>query len=81
MDDIADPNDGLFQARKSNSIIVSIQEQKNLTFAAEKCKLLKIGCTQYTGLYLDQQKMNILASFKYLGDEFTSKGDYSWNNY
>ena len=49
MDDIADPNNGLFQARKSNSKIVSVQEQKKLTFAAEKCKLLKIGSTQHTG--------------------------------
>ena len=76
MDDIADPNDGLFQARKSNSIIVSVQEQKKLTFAADKCKSLKIGCAQHTGdsLYLNQQKMDIGDSFKYLGDEFTSKG-------
>ena len=59
VDDIADPNDGLFQARKSNSIIVSLSPKaKKLPFAAEKCKLLKIGCTQYTGdsLYLNQQK-------------------------
>ena len=28
VDDIADPNDGLLQARMSNSIIVSVQEQK-----------------------------------------------------
>ena len=77
-DDIADPNDGLFQARKSNSIIVSVQEQKKLTFAAEKCKLLKIDCSHYTcdSLYLNQQKMDIVGSFKYLGDEFTSRGDY-----
>ena len=79
LDDIADPNDGIFQARKSNSIIVSVQEQKKLTFAAEKCELFKIGSTQYTGdsVYLNQQKMDIVESFKYLGDEFTSKGDYS----
>ena len=34
---------------------------------------------QYTGdsLYLNQQKMDIADSFKYLGDELTSKGDYS----
>ena len=79
VDDIADPNDGLFQARKSNSIIVSVQEQKKLTFTAKKCKLLKIGSRQYTGdnLYLNQQKMDVLDSFKYLGDEFISKGDCS----
>ena len=79
VDDVADPNDSLFQTRKSNSIIVSVQEQKKLAFAAEKCKLLKIGSTQYTGdgLYLYQQKMDIMDSFKYLGHEFTSKGNYS----
>ena len=57
VDDIADPHDGLFQGRKSNCIIVSVQEQKKLTFAAEKCKLLKIGCTQYTCdiLYLNKK--------------------------
>ena len=64
VDDIADPNDGLFQARKSNSIIVSVKEQKKLTFAAEKFKLCKIGCTQYT--------VSIIV-----GDEFTSREDYS----
>ena len=44
-----------------------------------RCKLLKIGSAQYTGdsLYLNQQKMDIVDSFKYLGDEFISKGDYS----
>ena len=36
VDGIAYPNDGLFQARKSNSIIVSVQEQKKLTFAVEQ---------------------------------------------
>ena len=66
----------LFQARKSISIIVSVQGQKKLTSAAENCKLLKIGCTQYTGLYLNQQ-VDIVNSFKYLADEFTSKGDHS----
>ena len=42
VDDIADINDGLFQARKSNSVIVSVHKQKKLTFAAEKCKLYKL---------------------------------------
>ena len=79
VDHMANPSDGLFQARDRNSIIVSVQEQKKLTFAVEKCKLLKIGCTQYTcdSLYLNQQKLDIVDSLKYLGDEFISKGDYS----
>ena len=76
MDDIADPNDGLFLARKSSSIIVSVQEQKKTTFAADKCKLLKIGCTQYIGdsLYLNQQKMDIVDSFKYVGMSSLQRG-------
>ena len=40
VDDIADPNDGLFQARKSNGIIVSVQEQKKLTFDVNFSKLV-----------------------------------------
>ena len=32
VDDVADPNDGLFLARKSSSIIVSVQEQKKLSY-------------------------------------------------
>ena len=35
---------------------------------------------QYTGdilIYLNQQKMDIVGSFKYVGEEFTSKRDYS----
>ena len=46
VDDMADANDDLFQAKRSNDIIVSIQEQKKLTFSAEKCKILKVGPIQ-----------------------------------
>ena len=42
VDDIADLNSGSENAANSNKIIVSIQERKRLTFAAEKCRILKI---------------------------------------
>ena len=42
VDDIADPNNGYFEALKSNQTISSIQKRKRLTFSAEKCKILKI---------------------------------------
>ena len=42
-DDIADLNSGLENAANRNKIIVGIQERKHLTFAAEKCRILKIN--------------------------------------
>ena len=42
VDDIADPNNGYFEALKSNQTISSIQKRKCLIFSAEKCKILKI---------------------------------------
>ena len=45
VDDIADPNNGYFEALKSNQTISSIQKRKHLTFFAEKCEILKINST------------------------------------
>ena len=39
VDDIADPNNGLYQARRSNDIIVTIIQQKKISFAADKYKV------------------------------------------
>ena len=46
VDDIADPNDRYCQAQQSNLVISSILDRKKLTFAAEKCKILKFGITK-----------------------------------
>ena len=46
-DDIADLNSGSENAANSNKIIVGIQERKHLTFAAEKCKVLKINSSDF----------------------------------
>ena len=45
VDDIADPNNGYFEALKSNQTISSIQKRMRSTFSAEKCKILKINST------------------------------------
>ena len=76
---MADANDDLFQAKRSNDIIVSIQEQKQLTFAAEKWKILKVGPIKDrdASIYINDKKVDIVDEFRYLGDEFTSKGDNS----
>ena len=73
--DIADANNGLYEAKRSNNIVVRIQQQKKFkTFAAHKCELLKIQCTNYRDDTLEtgDQKIEIVDSFRYLGDEFTS---------
>ena len=82
VDDMADANDDLFQAKRSNDIIVSIQEQKKSTFAAKKCKILKVGPIKDrdASIYINDindKKVDIVDEFRYLGDEFTSKGDNS----
>ena len=53
MDDTADPNNGYFEALKSNQIISSIQKCKCLTFSPEKCKVLEINSTDnFNSLFL-----------------------------
>ena len=47
IDDIADASNCLYEAKGSNNITDRIQQQKKLTFAVQKCKLLKIQCKNY----------------------------------
>ena len=79
VDDIADPNDGYCQAQQSNLVISSILERKKLTFAAEKSKILKFGITksQSSSLAIGNDNFEVVSNFRYLGDEFDSKGSYS----
>ena len=46
VDDIADVNDQHLSAVLSNKIIQNVQDQKRLTFSAEKCEMLKISPTK-----------------------------------
>ena len=72
VDDIADPNDEYCQAQQSNHFISSILERKKLTFAAEKCKVLKYGITKShsSSLAIGNDDLEVVSNFRYLGDEF-----------
>ena len=78
VDDIADPNNGYFEALKSNQTISFIQKRKRLTFSAEKCKILKINSTDNSSsLFLSGIKLEADPQFRYLGDIFNNKGSNS----
>ena len=78
MDDIADPNNGYFEALKSNQTISSIQKRKRLTFSAEKCKILKSNSMENSNsLFLTGIKLETDPQFRYLGDIFSNKGNNS----
>ena len=46
VDDIPDFNDQHLSALLSNKIIQNVQDQRRLTFSAEKCEMLKISPTK-----------------------------------
>ena len=48
VDDIADLNSGSENAANSSQIIVGTQKRKRLTFAPEKCKILKINSSDFS---------------------------------
>ena len=80
VDDIADLNSGSENAANSNKIIVSIQERKRLTFAAEKCGILKINSFDFSNTVCvkgEDLKVVTQLTFKYLGDVLNSRGDNS----
>ena len=54
-------------------------EHKKLTFAAEKCKILKFGITksQSSSLAIGNDNFEVVSNCRYLGDEFDSRGSYS----
>ena len=78
VDDIADPDNGYFEALKSNQTISSIQKRKRLTFSEERCKILKInGTDNSSSLFLSGIKLEADPLLRYLGDIFNSKGNNS----
>ena len=78
VDDIADLNSGSENAANSNKIIVGIQEQKRLTFAAEKCRILKINSFDFSNtVCVKGEDLKVVTQFKYLGDVLNSRGDNS----
>ena len=78
VDDIADLNSGSENAANSNKIIVGIQERKRLTFAAEKCRILKINSFDFSNtVRVKGEDLKVVTQFKYLGDVLNSRGDNS----
>ena len=76
--DIADLNSGSENAANSNKIIVGIQERKRLTFAAEKCRILKINSFDFSNtVCVKGEDLKVVTQFKYLGDVLNSRGDNS----
>ena len=78
VDDIADLNSGSENAANSNKIIVGIQECRRLTFAAEKCRILKINSFDFSNsVCVKGEDLKVVTQFKYLGDVLNSRGDNS----
>ena len=78
VEDIADLNSGSENAANSNKIIVGIQERKRLTFAAEKCRILKINSFDFSNtVCVKGEDLKVVTQFKYLGDVLNSRGDNS----
>ena len=78
VDDIADLNSGSENAANSNKIIVCIQERIRLTFAAEKCRILKIYSFDFSNtVCVKGEYLKVVTQFKYVGDVLNSRGDNS----
>ena len=59
--------------------IMLFTRQKSKSFAANKCKISKIETSRHTdhSVNIDEHRLDVVDEFRYLGDEFTSKGDNS----
>ena len=78
VDDIADINDQHPAALLSNKIIQNVQDQKRLTFAAEKFEMLKINPTKtdsQASISINGETVKSVSCARYLGDHFNVKGD------
>ena len=78
VDDIADLNSRSENAANSNKNSVGIQERKHHTFAAEKCRILKINSSDFShSVCVKGEDLKFDTQFKYLGDILNSGGDNS----
>ena len=77
VDDLADPNSDKRSALASNAVLQAIQHEKQLTFSAEKCELLKINSKDDTCLEVNGRSMKQVDVACYLGDHFNCEGNNS----
>ena len=77
VDDLADPNRDKQSALAINAVLEAIQHEKQLTFSAEKCELLKINSKGDTCLKVNGRSMKEVDVACYLGDHFNRHGNNS----
>ena len=77
VDELADPNRDKQSALASNVVLQAIQHEKQLTFSAEKCELLKINSKDDTCLKVNGRSMKQVDIACYLGDHFNRQGNNS----
>ena len=78
VDDIADPNSDENPALTSNRIIEQIQHEKRILRRFEKCELLKMNSKDKQGnIMVNGENIEPVEAFRYLGDKFNSKGNYT----
>ena len=78
VDDIADLNDNMISAQVSCKFMENMQDQKRLTFSAEKCELLRINPKPYSvgaSLTVNNAPVKMVEFAHYSGDYFNTSGD------
>ena len=78
VDDITDLNDDMISAQVSCKVMENMQEQRRLTFSAEKCELLRINPKPYSigaSLTVNNAQVKMVEFACYLGDYFNTSGD------
>ena len=73
VDDIADLNDDMISAQVSYKFMENMQDQKRLTFSADKCQLLRINPKPYSvgaSLTVNNAQVKKVEFACYLGDYF-----------
>ena len=78
VDDIANINDQHPAALLSNKIIQNVQDQKRLTFSAEKFEMLKVNPTKtdsQESISINGETVKSVSCGRYIGDHFNVKGD------
>ncbi|MCH2405851.1 MAG: reverse transcriptase family protein [Nitrosopumilus sp.] len=78
VDDTLDVSDSKEDAEVSHENAIIFGKQKKLRYSTKKCKTMVIypkKCSSPPKLYIDDQKIEEVATMKYLGDTFNNKGN------
>ena len=78
VDDIADLNDDMILVQISSKVMENMQDQKRLTYSAEKCELLRINRRPFSfgaSLTVNNAEVKMVELADYLGYYFDTNGD------